>query len=995
MTSAVEILRGFAQNIPDLEQVARDPEVSDVAFLAEFWRKTDQKTPVEDFIASYGVDTSNLGSFVGSAVNSMGLGLVDEITATLDTAVNNRPYEETLAAARAPLANYRAVHPDRAVGAEMAGAMVPAAAAFRAAGLGARGLGAAARLGRTALAEGVTGATHGFGSGEGVEDRLKRSAQEGALGAALGGLGEAGAIGAEALAGAARGFGRGLRGSPPAPPPPPAPAPMPGAGALPPPGPMPGAGALPPPPPAPGPMPGAGALPPPAPGPMPGMGGQRAIPLGPRRQAVGAPRPAPPPGVLNALGDFAVDAVVPRPVRAFVRLGQRLLGSGQDAVSGAQARGRPLAALREEGLPVGQTFGTEAFSRARTMDGAIRAEVMAGADIKTRRAYDARSAEIHGTVGLLRDFDLQATPEAQAMLRGVQRYAQLRRAEGLRTPDDYLLWLEGVMDTMDDQRLATTVARLSHHPEQAVRQVARLMMAIDEYGSLSRAMNDLIASSQTLTPSGVVRRFARDPAFHSRVNKAYQDALDEFERRNPGGRRFFHDEIPAPYNSAGWARLTSQDRAGSPFRSRSGGYRSPAGLRRVRQAERQAARAEAAEARKQMVAAAKADEAARIEASAETLRAEKLEGFYGAATAFARNRSSVSADDLVEELGLTRGIERDPEEARRIAQVLLQRMEVEGVIGPGTNGRHVVVDRPGSGGWRPDEALPEGFQRGLLDPRQVDELTDEVETRMVDLIGRQPNDPTGARSADIPPGVLQSLGQVSGAGRAVDVDFTRALPETTVPVPDGFDPLVGAVAPPPGTVFGVNPFRESPPFDVSNIVNRPAMTPKIANVVRGPLPEVKTPSLEEVLTFAQKVIDSAEGAEKGKTQRVVARLMSAERPQALRDLRLAEQVRAQQERISKAAGLDDDLGATVSGRYAKASGVDPDLIDLLRKVDDQRKAADIAEKERAAFEIDPATGQRRTGQDIREGTPEELRKLFEGDGSDDLDFDFSDFGGGD
>ena len=333
MSESIRTLRSFAQNIPSLEAQAKDPGVSDMAFLRLFWEKTEKKQPIEDFARSYGVSDAQLGSFTNSAVNSVTLGFSDEIAAMIDTAVNDRRYEDTLAERRAPLKNYADLHPGRAIASDIVGTLVPGTAAFKGAGLGARGLSAASRVGRTALAEGAVGAAHGFGTGEGTGDRVKRAAEQGAIGALLGGAVEGAAFGGRAAVQAmpdpmdvlARQVAARRRPSPtsvtndadmrrPS-----------GAETAPvtsPPEPFPPPAVLPP------------------------SGAPEGSPFGPPTPP---PSSVPPtgrivPSVLGAVGDLAVDTVVPRVARPIVSIGRRMFGGARDAKE-ASVRGEAFSGV--------------------------------------------------------------------------------------------------------------------------------------------------------------------------------------------------------------------------------------------------------------------------------------------------------------------------------------------------------------------------------------------------------------------------------------------------------------------------------------------------------------------------------------------------------------------------------------------------------------------------------------------------------------------------
>ena len=121
-------------------------------------------------------------------------GLADELASRIRSISPNVTYDEALEQARAQIEADIANYP----GARMAGQVAGGLTAGLALGgplddmirafTGLRGSSAAQRVGRGAIAGGLEGAAYGLGSGEGAADRLAGAAQEGLLGATVGGI---------------------------------------------------------------------------------------------------------------------------------------------------------------------------------------------------------------------------------------------------------------------------------------------------------------------------------------------------------------------------------------------------------------------------------------------------------------------------------------------------------------------------------------------------------------------------------------------------------------------------------------------------------------------------------------------------------------------------------------------------------------------------------------------------------------------------------------
>jgi hypothetical protein len=126
------------------------------------------------------------------------LGFADELEAYTRSMMTGRPVEELLEEIRGGLKLYQEAYPKSAMGYELAGAVAPMLIPG----------GAPATMGRLATRGAVEGATYGFGTGEGTENRLSRTlpgAVFGVGGSVVGGkLSDVGAKTFEALIDAAR-----------------------------------------------------------------------------------------------------------------------------------------------------------------------------------------------------------------------------------------------------------------------------------------------------------------------------------------------------------------------------------------------------------------------------------------------------------------------------------------------------------------------------------------------------------------------------------------------------------------------------------------------------------------------------------------------------------------------------------------------------------------------------------------------------------------------
>tara|TARA_B100000989_G_scaffold144057_1_gene107331 strand:- start:1673 stop:3610 length:1938 start_codon:yes stop_codon:yes gene_type:complete len=138
---------------------------------------------------------TNQSKFNPTAMDKLRLGLQgatfsggDEIVAGIKAPFSDKTYSELLKEERKAIEDYRKARPLEALGLEVAGALPTAIGS----GVGLLRLiprlAKASNLTKAVGIGGIEGATYGFGSGEGVADRLKQSAIGGTVGSAGGGF---------------------------------------------------------------------------------------------------------------------------------------------------------------------------------------------------------------------------------------------------------------------------------------------------------------------------------------------------------------------------------------------------------------------------------------------------------------------------------------------------------------------------------------------------------------------------------------------------------------------------------------------------------------------------------------------------------------------------------------------------------------------------------------------------------------------------------------
>ena len=129
---------------------------------------------------------SNARSMVGGLLQGATYGFADEIGAGLIAPFSDKTYPEVLDQARGIYGQAQQDNPIAFGAGEIGGAVGSSLGAGAALGLGRAGLSLGARAGQGAALGAGEGALYGFGSGEGVEDRLKGAATYGAAGGAIG-----------------------------------------------------------------------------------------------------------------------------------------------------------------------------------------------------------------------------------------------------------------------------------------------------------------------------------------------------------------------------------------------------------------------------------------------------------------------------------------------------------------------------------------------------------------------------------------------------------------------------------------------------------------------------------------------------------------------------------------------------------------------------------------------------------------------------------------
>jgi hypothetical protein len=129
---------------------------------------------------------SNARSMAGGLLQGATYGFADEIGAALTSPFTDKTYSQMLDQARGVYSQAQEDNPIAFGTGEIGGAVGTSLGAGAAFGLGRAGIGLGTRAGQGAALGAGEGALYGFGSGEGVEDRLKGAATYGAAGGAIG-----------------------------------------------------------------------------------------------------------------------------------------------------------------------------------------------------------------------------------------------------------------------------------------------------------------------------------------------------------------------------------------------------------------------------------------------------------------------------------------------------------------------------------------------------------------------------------------------------------------------------------------------------------------------------------------------------------------------------------------------------------------------------------------------------------------------------------------
>jgi hypothetical protein len=148
----------------------------------------------------------DVGAFNPAALARQGaqgltFGFADEIEGGARALRSGRPYREERDKVRADTQAYADAHPLAAIGANVAGGLLPAIASGGAAGVARGGMGLASRLTRASALGGVAGAAAGAGNAKEVDEIVPEMARTAVLGA---GLGAAGGAAGEAIGKAGR-----------------------------------------------------------------------------------------------------------------------------------------------------------------------------------------------------------------------------------------------------------------------------------------------------------------------------------------------------------------------------------------------------------------------------------------------------------------------------------------------------------------------------------------------------------------------------------------------------------------------------------------------------------------------------------------------------------------------------------------------------------------------------------------------------------------------
>ena len=605
MSERIQNLRRDAANVPALRRYARDPMLSDMDFMREFWRISGGSTneAFGDFVQRYGYE-GPVGSGFDAFADSALLGFYDELGAAFDSALTDQSYEEALDERRAGLAAYRELYPERAMGASMAGFVLPGGALLK--GLSRANVATSGVRSLAGQGAGLGGA-YGFGSGEGgFLNRTGRAGQDALLGGAFGagfGLAGKGIMGgaramqsgaqavddffrtggpsrtAGAVGDAGRNMWRAFRGGGPPDEPPPPPSPSPSGGT---PGPF---GNVPPRP------PGSPPVAPDVPGATPGA----PLDMGPSPwDDVGA-------GALGAGVNAAARAAgAPRMVagplgrmgRVFAEKAARLLRREPAPAVPEATPVRPEVAFppprpRGDAVPSLVNEAKALFDDVYNYLGDNPAQF---ADARTAKLFDDRMLQLAGAMDILDSGDL---------LTAIRKYKGLQLAADATEQDAYMALLDFMDRAAANGSLEDRALRLMFSTTRNHRDVARAMMALDEMDRSFQLFQRLGSAGDNVDPFNVADIVQPEGTLRSRVEALLTSRLDDLEKKGTiksrDERRAFLESIPHPGDDTQWALIRNGGDLGNPKRQR---FRLPKAWRDARKASVVRARAEMAAERR-------------------------------------------------------------------------------------------------------------------------------------------------------------------------------------------------------------------------------------------------------------------------------------------------------------------------------------------------------------------------------------------------------------